>query len=158
MNAPSTTPFATTTTIDGVTARAGSVLGLSHEVEITQERINTFAQATNDEQWIHTDPVRAAAGPFGTTIAHGYLSLSLVAGLASETFTISDANAIVNYGLERVRFPAPVPCGAKLSLQVTLLEVTQLPGGVQLSLEATLLLAGSAKPAVVATQILRVYR
>lgn len=147
----------TTTTLAGLPNLTGTTLGLSSNLEIDQHRIDTFAAATEDQQWIHVDPIRARTGPFGTTIAHGYLSLSLLAGLSFEILEITDASAILNYGLDKVRFPTPVPVGSQVRLQLDLVSTRPVSGGLQLELLATILVQGSVKPAVVATQILRVY-
>ena len=109
-----------TTTVDGIEeikALAGTDLGASDWLEITQERVNTFADATDDHQWIHVDPERAAQGPFGATIAHGYLTLSLLIPLFTSCSTIEGVAMSVNYGLDKVRFPAPVPVGSKIRLR-----------------------------------------
>lgn len=147
----------TTTTLAGLPNLTGTTLGLSSNLEIDQHRIDTFAAATEDQQWIHVDPICARTGPFGTTIAHGYLSLSLLAGLSFEILEITDASAILNYGLDKVRFPTPVPVGSQVRLQLDLVSTRPVSGGLQLELLATILVQGSVKPAVVATQILRVY-
>lgn len=149
--------FRTSTTMAGLPDLVGQELGRSHTLQIDQSRIDVFARATDDFQWIHVDPVRAADGPFGSTIAHGYLSLSLLAGLSTQVFDITDASAIVNYGLEKVRFPTPVPVGSEVSLRMQLDSVTEVAGGLQLQLVATIDLHGHTKPAVVAIQLLRVY-
>src|SRR5687768_16168889 len=114
-----------TTTVTGpaeLIGLAGRDLGTSEWLEITQERIDTFAGATGDHQWIHVDPGRAATGPFGTTIAHGYLTLSLVIPLWTELLRIEGISMAVNYGLNKVRFPAPVPVGSKIRLAAKVAE------------------------------------
>ena len=123
----------TTTTIAELPSLKGQELGTSDWLEITQERVNTFADATGDHQWIHIDVERAKAeSPFGGPIAHGYLTLSLLVPLVSQTYTISDAKMGVNYGLNKVRFPAPVPVGSKVRALVTLKDVEEVAGGLQL--------------------------
>ncbi len=133
----------------------GQSLGSSSWIEVDQHRIDTFADATGDHQWIHTDPERAAAGPFGTTIAHGYLTLSLLVPLWSELLTVREITAAVNYGLGKVRFPAPVPVGSKLRLTATLAAVDPIPGGVQLTIDAVIERDGHDKPVCVAQPIFR---
>jgi acyl dehydratase len=135
----------------------GTNLGTSSWVEVDQSRIDTFAEATNDHQWIHVDPDRAKEGPFGTTIAHGYLTLSLLIPLWSELLDIREVKTKVNYGLDRVRFPAPVPVGCKVRATATLVEVEQIKGGVQIVVEATIERDGSDKPACVARPVFRFY-
>ncbi len=135
----------------------GQDLGTSDWATISQAQIDQFAQATGDHQWIHTDPVRAAAGPFGSTVAHGFLTLSLVPMLFESAFTIADVKMGVNYGLNRVRFTAPVPAGGRVRGQFKLLSYEPLAGGAQLTVQATLELEGSAKPACVAETVSRRY-
>ena len=130
-------------------------LGHSDWLEITQDRIDTFAKATDDHQWIHCDPVRAAAGPFATTIAHGYLTLSLVVPLIEEILVIEGKQTSINYGLDKVRFPAPVPVGSKLRMGATLAEATEIAGGVQVVLDCTIEIDGAERPACVARVVLR---
>ncbi|MEV4314234.1 MaoC family dehydratase [Actinocrispum sp. NPDC049592] len=141
-----------------VRALAGADLGHTGWMEITQDRVNQFAEATDDHQWIHTDPEKAATGPFGTTIAHGYLTLSLLIPLFGELLAIGGVRMSVNYGLEKVRFPAPVPVGAKIRLAGTVVAVDEVPGdGVQMTLDFTIEIDGSAKPACVARAVYRHY-
>jgi acyl dehydratase len=148
----------TVTGLDELKALAGRDLGHSGWLEITQERVDTFAEATGDHQWIHVDRERAAAGPFGATIAHGYLTLSLVIPLFGELLEVRGIKMGVNYGLEKVRFPAPVRVGAKIRLAAVVVEVVDVPGnGVQLTLDFTVEIDGSAKPACVARPIYRHY-
>jgi acyl dehydratase len=150
-----------TTTVHGLdelVALAGSTLGPTEWHEVTQERVNTFADATGDHQWIHTDPVRAADGPFGGTIAHGYLTLSLIIPLWSDLLDLRDIGRRVNYGLDRVRFPAPVPVGGKVRLTAHLAAVDRLTeDSVQTAVDFTVELAGSEKPAVAARALYRYY-
>jgi acyl dehydratase len=124
---------------------------------VDQARIDLFAQATGDHQWIHCDPVRAAQGPFGTTVAHGFLTLSLMPVLFEAAFAIDDVRMGVNYGLNRVRFMAPVRVGSQLRGRFRLLAFEPLEGGAQLVTEASLELQGSAKPACVAESVSRHY-
>ena len=136
----------------------GTDLGHSAWLEITQERVNTFAEATDDHQWIHVDPARAATGPFGGTIAHGYLTLSLVIPLFSSPLVLEGVGMAVNYGLNKVRFPAPVPVNAKIRLAGRLAEVEDVAGGgVQVTADFTVEVAGSTKPACVAQAVYRYY-
>jgi acyl dehydratase len=148
----------TTTTIDGLAGRVGTELGLSDWLEIDQGRINTFADATDDHQWIHVDAERAAAGPFGTTIAHGYLTLSLLIPLLEQILTVSDAGLAVNYGLNKARFPAPVPVGSRIRLRLSLVSAEPVTGGVQAVLGAHVEIDGGGKPACVAEVVLRFLR
>ncbi len=135
----------------------GQEIGTSAWLVVDQARIDRFAEATGDRQWIHVDPVRAAAGPFGTTIAHGYLTLSLLTELFASGFAIDDVKMGVNYGLNRVRFPTPVPSGSRLRARFRLLGYEPLPGGAQLSVEATVEIEGAGKPACVAETVSRRY-
>lgn len=143
--------------LDELKARAGEHLGYSEWLEVPQPRIDLFADATDDHQWIHTDPERAKSGPFGTTIAHGYLTLSLLIPLWSELVEIRGARTSINYGLNKVRFPAPVPVGSKIRLGATLAAVNDVPGGVEAVVDAVLECDGAAKPACVAQAIYRYY-
>jgi acyl dehydratase len=148
----------TVTGLDELKSLAGRDLGHSSWIEITQERVNTFADATGDHQWIHVDAERAAAGPFGTTIAHGYLTLSLVIPLFGELLEIKGIRMGINYGLDRVRFPSPVRVGAKIRLAGRVAGVDEVPGdGVQLALDFTVEIDGGDKPACVARAIYRQY-
>jgi acyl dehydratase len=134
----------------------GLELGPSEWTEVTQERVNLFADATDDHQWIHVDPERAARGPFGGTIAHGYLTLSLLPALAP--VRVEDASAAINYGLNRVRFPAPVPVGSRIRTTSRIAEVAEVDGGVQVTTVATVEREGSEKPVCVAETVTRYYR
>ena len=135
----------------------GQELGLSDWVTIEQSRIDLFAQATGDHQWIHTDPERAAAGPFGATVAHGFLTLSLLPVLFETGFVVADLKMGINYGLNRVRFMAPVRAGSRVRGRFKLLSFEPLEGGAQLVVEATVELEHSAKPACVAESVTRRY-
>lgn len=143
--------------LDDLRARAGSHLGWSAWKEVTQAEVNLFADATNDHQWIHIDPERAKEGPFGTTVAHGYFTLSLVPAMMSEIFAVKGPRFIVNYGLNRVRFPAPVPVGCKLRMGATIASIDPVPGGHQVTFACTFEVEGSAKPACVADVLFRFY-
>ncbi len=143
--------------IDGLKALVGEHLGYSPYVEITQDQVNLFAEATGDHQWIHVDVERAAAGPFGGPIAHGYLTLSLGPQLAPQIFAVSGISMGVNYGCEKVRFPAPVPVGSKLRLGAKLLSVDDVPGGVQVNMEYVFEVEGASKPSCVAEVVTRLY-
>jgi len=148
----------TTTTIAELPSFKGQELGTSDWLEVTQERVNTFADATGDHQWIHVDVERAKAeSPFGGPIAHGYLTLSLIVPLVSETYTISDAKMGVNYGLNKVRFPAPVPVGSKVRARVTLKDVEEVAGGLQNTFAVTIEREGGDKPVCIAEWVTRVY-
>ena len=133
----------------------GQELGSSDWIVIDQQRIDRFAQATGDAQWIHVDPVRAAAGPFGATIAHGFLTLSLLPEMAASAFEVQDARLGVNYGLDRVRFPATVPVGSRLRGAFKLLAFTAIEGGAQMTVEVTMTREGTAKPVCVAEALVR---
>ena len=135
-------------------ARVGQELGLGEWLQVDQARIDQFAHATGDHQWIHVDPARAAQGPFGATVAHGFLTLSLLPVLMESSFTIADSPMGLNYGLNRVRFPAPVPVGSRLRARAVLQQFEPLPGGAaQLTLDVTIEREGQDKP-VCAAQIL----
>ena len=136
-------------------ALQGQVIGTSGWIEVDQGRIDQFAQATDDHQWIHVDPARAAAGPFGATVAHGFLTLSLLSRLASDAFRIADTRMGPNYGLDRVRFPSPVPVGSRLRAVCVLDRHEPIEGGAQLTLTVTVEREGGAKPVCVAAWITR---
>ena len=142
-------------TLTGLQALVGQELGVTDWVEVDQQRIDLFAQATGDHQWIHTDPVRAAAGPFGATVAHGFLTLGLVPMLFESGFAIDDVRMGVNYGLNRVRFAAPVRVNSRLRGHFKLLVYEPLDGGAQLTVQVTVELEGSTKPACVAETVSR---
>jgi len=148
------TKFASITDLAGA---VGSHLGYSDWLEITQDRINTFAEATDDHQWIHVDPVLAASGPFGTTIAHGYLTLSLAVRFVAELFEVDGVAMGVNYGTNKVRFVSPVPVGSKLRAGAVVAGVDDIGGGVQVTLDLTFEVEGSEKPACVAQVVYRMY-
>jgi acyl dehydratase len=135
----------------------GEEVAVGDWIEVTQERIQLFADATGDHQWIHLDRERAATGPFGTTIAHGFLTLSLLPEMAAHAFEVRDTRMGVNYGLNRVRFPAPVPSGSRLRGRFRLLRVEPLEGGAQITMEVTMEREGSDKPVCVAESVARRY-
>lgn len=138
-------------------AAAGRDLGYSEYLEITQDRIDTFADATDDHQWIHVDPVKAKDGPFGTPIAHGFLTLSLAIPFWTELLDVTGVGTKVNYGLDKVRFPAPVPVGSRIRMKAVIAEVEEIPGGYQLTVDQTIEVEGGTKPAVVARGVYRFY-
>lgn len=127
-------------------------------LEVEQQRIDEFARATNDPQWIHVDPERAAAGPFGTTVAHGFLTLALCVPLLSQALLLDGFRLSINYGVNRVRFPAPVPAGGRVRGRFTVVSVDEVQGGEQLVVAATIELEGSEKPVCVAELVLRLLR
>src|SRR3954463_6832339 len=139
--------------VDSVKAAVGEHLGYSDWMEITQERVNTFAEATGDHQWIHVDVERAKDGPFGGTIAHGYLTLSLIPFLGSQVFGFDTPGAKLNYGANKVRFPHPVKVGQRIRSTVTVGDVADLPSGKQVTLRHTIEIDGEAKPACVAETV-----
>ncbi|NJC69733.1 MaoC family dehydratase [Planosporangium thailandense] len=140
-----------------LTESVGQHLGYSDWHEVDQERINLFADATGDRQWIHVDPERAAQGPFKRTIAHGFLTLSLVPMLNAEVYRVDGVRMAVNYGLNKVRFPAPLPVGSRVRGGVELVEVTPVEGGVQVVARVTVEVEGEAKPCCVAETVARFY-
>ena len=135
----------------------GQEIGVSDWITVTQERIQLFADATNDHQWIHLDAERAKAGPFGTTIAHGFLTLSLLPEMAASAFGVRETRMGVNYGLNKVRFPAPVPSGSRLRGRFKLIGYEPLEGGAQLTVQVTMEREGSDKPVCIAESIGRRY-
>ncbi|MFZ1491334.1 MAG: MaoC family dehydratase [Ilumatobacteraceae bacterium] len=142
---------------DELKALVGEHLGYSDWLEITQDRVNLFADATGDHQWIHVDVERAKAGPFGGPIAHGYLTLSLGPVLYPQVVQVRGFSMGVNYGANKVRFPSPVPVGSKVRLGVKLAGVEDIAGGVQLTMEFTFEVEGAPKPSCVAEIIFRSY-
>lgn len=141
------------TTFDEVAEAAGTELGSSEWVTIDQRRVNQFADATGDHQWIHVDMERAKEGPFGGTIAHGYLTLSLVPWLGSQVFTLRTPGAKLNYGVNKVRFPNPLLVGKRIRLHVKMGEVVDIPSGKQLTVQHTIEIEGEDKPACVAETV-----
>ena len=154
---PATHPMKRYATLASLQPLVGHDIGTSDWTTVTQAQIDQFAHATGDHQWIHTDPERAAAGPFGQTVAHGFLTLSLVPMLFDSGFAIADVKMGVNYGLNRVRFTAPVPAGGRVRGQFKLMGFEALAGGAQLTVQVTIELEGSAKPACVAETVSRRY-
>ena len=148
----------TTTTVADLPSLKGQELGTSSWVDITHERVNQFAEATGDHQWIHVDVERAnAESPFGGPIAHGYLTLSLIIPMYSEVLTVTDAKMGVNYGLNKVRFPAPVPVGSKVRARVTLKDAEEVAGGLQVTFAVTIEREGGDKPVCIAEWVTRAY-
>jgi acyl dehydratase len=147
----------TFTSLDELTSAVGETLGTSDWLEIDQERVDQFAEATGDHQWIHVDVERAEAGPFGGTIAHGYLTLSLIPLLGSQVFSLDTPGAKLNYGVNQVRFPHPVRVGKRVRNTVTVNEVTDVPAGKQLTLGHTIEIEGETRPACVAETISVIY-
>jgi acyl dehydratase len=143
--------------IDELKALQGKHLGYSDHVEITQEQVNTFADATGDHQWIHVDPERAKAGPFGGPIAHGYLTLSLTPALLPQILQVGGISMGVNYGCGKVRFPSPVPVGSKVRAGAELVSVEDVAGGAQVTMQVTFEVEGAPKPSCVAEVIYRYY-
>ncbi|HEY8983770.1 MAG TPA: MaoC family dehydratase [Streptomyces sp.] len=143
--------------LDELKKLAGSDLGTSEWTEVTQLAIDTFADATGDHQWIHVDAERAKAGPFGAPIAHGYLTLSLFIPLFSGMLEAEGVTSKINYGLNKVRFPSPVRVGSRIRLAARLAEVTDVAGGVQITVDGTIEIEGETKPAVVLQGVLRWY-
>jgi len=141
--------------LDELRGAVGTELGPSEWHEITQRQIDLFAEATGDHQWIHVDLERAAAGPFGTTIAHGYLTLALVSYLLPQTIRVSGISMGINYGTNRVRFPAPVPVGSKVRARGKIASVDDVAGGVQMMTVVTIEIEGSEKPACVVESLSR---
>src|SRR5680860_341171 len=135
----------------------GKDLGPSSWITVEQQRIDTFADATDDHQWIHVDPARAEHGPFGTTIAHGYLTLSMLIPLWEQVLEVEGVATKVNYGLNRVRFPSPVPVGSAIRLTARIAEVTEIERGVQVVVDATIEAEGAPKPVCIAQPVFRFY-
>ena len=142
-------------TIAEMAALVGQEIGVSEWITVTQERIQLFADATNDHQWIHLDAGRAKAGPFGTTIAHGFLTLSLLPEMAASAFGVRETRMGVNYGLNKVRFPAPVPSGSRIRGRFKLIGYEPLDGGAQMTVQVTMEREGSDKPVCIAESIAR---
>lgn len=149
--------MSTTVSYDDIAGLAGTDLGWSEWLEVTQDRVNLFADATDDHQWIHTDPERAKDGPFGGAIAHGFLSLSLAVTFWTELLDVTGVTTKVNYGLDKVRFISPVKVGARVRMNAVIAEVTEIAGGYQLAVDQTIEIDGGGKPAVVARGLYRFY-
>ena len=145
------------TTLSQLPDLAGVDLGVSEPLLVDQERINRFADATEDHQWIHVDTERAEQSPFGTTIAHGYLTLSLAPVFFFQLLEVEGADQVINYGLDKLRFPAPVPAGSQVDLAATVADVTEVKGGYQLAVDAEFRVRGAERPACVATFLFRYY-
>jgi acyl dehydratase len=143
--------------VDDLRRAAGTDLGYGAWLEVDQRRINLFAEATGDRQWIHVDVERAASGPFKTTVAHGFLTLSLVPVLADGRLTVSGVRMGINYGVNKVRFPAPLPSGSRVRSRITLVSVEDVPGGVQVVGQHTIEREGGDKPVCVAETVARYY-
>jgi acyl dehydratase len=141
--------------LDEFVAAQGAELGPTDWLEITQDRVNLFADATDDHQWIHIDPERAANGPFGGTIAHGLLTLSLLPHFTHQLYTVDNVAMAINYGYNKVRFITPVRVGAKIRARAQIAKVDQLDGSVQATVTVTVEIDGSDKPAAVAESIVR---
>ncbi|WTX00810.1 MaoC family dehydratase (plasmid) [Streptomycetaceae bacterium NBC_01309] len=135
----------------------GTSLGSSGWLDVDQQRINAFADVTEDHQWLHVDVERAKDGPFGGTIAHGYLTLALLVPLWSSLLDVRNVSTKVNYGLGKVRFPAPLPAGSRIRATATLAELQEVPNGVQLTIDAIVEREGGSKPVCVAQPIYRFY-
>ena len=148
-----------TTTIDlaDLPAHVGEHLGYSPWLEISQQMVNDFADVTGDHQWIHVDPERAAKGPFGGPIAHGYLTLSLAPFFLPQIWNVTGTSMGVNYGAEKIRFPAPVPVGSNLRAGAEVKEVKEIEGGAQVTLTVTFEVEGKEKPSLVAEVVYRYY-
>ncbi|GAF48337.1 MULTISPECIES: MaoC family dehydratase [Rhodococcus] len=141
--------------LDALRASVDADLGTSRWIDIDQARIDSFADTTEDRQWIHTDPKAAAQGPFGTTIAHGFMTLSLVAAFLEDLMVVDGIGMAVNYGLNKVRFPAPVPVGSRVRARGRVLTVDEIPGGLQTTVLITIERDGSDKPVCVAESVSR---
>jgi len=149
--------MATTVKYEELLGMEGADLGFSDFITVTQEQINMFADATNDHNWIHIDPERAKDGPFGGPIAHGFLTLSLVIPLWSELLDATDVDTKVNYGLDKVRFIAPVPVNSRIRMGAVIDSITEVKGGIQLGVTQTVEIEGNDKPAVIAEGLYRFY-
>ena len=147
----------TTIAYADVAGLGGTDLGYTDWVEITQHQVNTFADATGDHQWIHVDPERAKDGPFGAPIAHGFLTLSLAVTFWTELLEVEGVTTKVNYGLDKVRFVSPVKVGSRVRMNAVVADVSEIPGGYQLTVDQTIEIDGAPKPAVVARGLYRFY-
>jgi acyl dehydratase len=143
--------------VDEVRSYVGKELGVSDWLEITQERINEFAEVTGDDQWIHVDVERAKESPFGGTIAHGYFTLSLAPYFTYRMFTLQGFAFAVNYGLNKLRFPAPLPVGSRVRMRAKLASLDEVAGGLQMTTELTFEREGGEKPVCVAETLTRMY-
>lgn len=143
--------------VDELRAAAGSQVGVSDWVTVDQTQVDVFAEATGDHQWIHVDEARAKDGPFGTTIAHGFLTLSLLPLFIAQVYRVEGGKMGINYGLNRVRFTSPLPVGSKVRARVELADVSDVTGGVQVTTAVTVEVAGSERPVLVAEWLTRQY-
>lgn len=144
--------------VDELRELVGQEIGVTEWREVTQENINKFADATGDHQWIHVDPERAAKeSPFKTTIAHGFYTVSLIPVLVWQLFEVQNVAVYINYGMDKMRFPAPVPVGSKIRMRLTIGEVTEVAGGVQAAYDCTFEREGGDKPVCVARHVSRMY-
>jgi acyl dehydratase len=143
--------------VQGLRDRLGTDLGVSDWLTVQQENVTTFAKLSGDEQWIHVDPERAAAGPFGTTIQHGFFTLSLSTGLMDQIFRVTDVSMVLNYGLNKVRFTAPLKVGARVRMHTSIAEAEDIKGGVQVVYRLTYEVEGESKPCCVADLVFRYY-
>jgi acyl dehydratase len=141
--------------VQGLIDRAGETLGVSDWVDVSQEKVDTFAKLTGDEQWIHVDPERAATGPFGATVQHGFFTLSLSTGLLDQVFRVDDVSVVLNYGLNKVRFTAPLKVGSRTRMHVTIADVQPVPGGVTVVYQLSYEVEGQQKPCCVADLVFR---
>jgi acyl dehydratase len=157
MNAAENVVRGIDTDVAGLAAYAGTHLGHGDWRTMTQDEVDRFADLTDDHNWIHVDRERARSGPFGGTVAHGYLTLSLLAPLMLELVRVEGASTVINYGLNRLRFPAPLPVGARYRAGVELASVEAIAGGVQAQLNVSIEVAGSEKPSLVAECLVRYY-
>ncbi|NGM13154.1 MaoC family dehydratase [Verrucosispora sp. WMMA2044] len=147
----------TTITYEQLADLAGTDLGYTDYRTVTQDQVNLFADAADDHQWIHVDPERAKNGPFGAPIAHGFLTLSLAVPFWTELLDVKGVTTKVNYGLDKVRFPAPVKVGSRVRMTATVAEVVEVTGGYQIAVDQTIEIDGGTKPAVVARGLYRFY-
>jgi acyl dehydratase len=147
----------TTVAYADIAGLGGTDLGYTDWLEVTQDRVNLFADAVDDHQWIHVDPQRAASGPFGAPIAHGFLSLSLATKFWTDLLDVEGVTTKVNYGLDKVRFISPVKVGARVRMTAVIAEVAEVAGGYQLTVDQTIEIEGGSKPAVVARGLYRFY-
>jgi len=143
--------------VDDLRAHVGTDLGVSDWVSVDQDRVTAFAKLTGDEQWIHVDPERARGGPFGVTVQHGFFTLGLSTGLLWSVCTVEGFGVILNYGLNRVRFPSPLKVGARFRMHVSLADLTELPGGAQVVYHLEYEVEGEPKPCCVADLVFRYY-
>lgn len=151
-------PARTIVDVSELMARTGAPVGISSWRQVTQQEVDAFAEATGDDQWIHVDPERARTGPFGRTVAHGFMTLGLFTGMLYELLEVTGAALILNYGVNKVRFPAPVPTGSRVRGHIGYGPVEDVPGGVQVAFTVGVEVEGAPKPACVAEIVFRYYR